>query len=375
MTTTATNTSSDTAPARAARAAGSRGKRPVRAMVEDLFDHTVSDAVTSAHAYWPAGAAGVAPGKAKKVLKAADRIRTWAAAHDLTRLADLTGDTAARMLCAVTGAKSLKAEKAREALHLHRNTLIALRGVVLITTLADRKNTNRPGGDSLAAGLPELPDRSSRKGRPLFDDEILLGRTLVEIDLLEHNNPRVIAAYLLADASVAQVPSTKATINDLDDPTNPSYVVVDNLWSDRERRDERLRVKFSKYTSAALARTLTRMNTTNTALTYTGNQPGSKGAAASLNPVLKRFLKRAGITTTEVTAQSLDLWRANRALINDGNFAAARKLNGGSTHNLLAALKVHLDDSALHTGFVTVIDNTTGETVARAKTSDVYDRI
>lgn len=345
------------------------------AMASDLGAHTVADVVAAAHEYWPASGAGLLPGKAKKSLKAADRIHAWANAHHVTSLAELTGATAAQMLCEVTDAKSLDQAKRRETLHLHRNTLIALRGLVLVTdpTLY-RRTTQRPGNDSLAAGLPELPNRSEVKGRALHDDEILLTRTLVHIELREANDPKVLAAYLLAETGVPQVPSTQLSVDSLNDRTSPTRVTFNNTWASESRQATRT-LKFDTFTATAMARVTAHLREGNTPLTYSGNQPGTRGASASLNPVITRFLRRAGITTTEITAKSPELWRAHRALTKNNDITTARKLHGGKTNNLLTALKARTDEDDLHLGLLHIVDRATGTRIATVPAAEAYDQI
>lgn len=344
-----------------------RGIRAQYPMISNLGDHSVATVVEQAAILWGPDGLGLYPSEITKILKPAHQIRDWAATHGIERLADLTGPIAATMLRDITDIADLtkvSKHKKLDRLHRLRNTLVALRGVVLIADDGqDRLRAYRPKGDSLAADLPTVAARSSQKRRPLEDDEILLGRTLVEIDLREHGEVLPIFAYLIAESGVRCQPSSTVTTDSFNKPVDPTKVRVPGVWGLKDRK-----VKFSPYVARSLARTLARTPAGTRPLTYTGKNPGKESAGASLTPVIQRFLRRAGIDSPEVTQSSLVLWRPWHALTAHNDMLAARKYHGGrATENLLADLHCLLDEEDLDSGCLRVIHRPTGRKVARVR--------
>ena len=351
-----------------------RGKRPQYPMTSGLGDHNVADVVEQAVLLWSPEGMHLHPGDTSKVIKTAHQIQAWATQHGIASLAGLTGQTASQMLRDLTNIRNITTTtkpKQLDRLHRLRNALIALRGAVLITDDGDnRLRAHRPAGDTLAAELPTIAPRSPQKRRPLEDDEILLARTLVEIDLREEADLLPLLAYLIGESGVRCQPSTAVTTESLDDRDNPTTIKVQRVWREGTRR-----VKLDPYVSQTLARVLARTPAGARALTYQGKQPGTGPAGASLTPVIQRFLRRAGIDSPEITQMSLAMWRPWHALTVDNNIRRARKYHGGRTRNLLAELHCQLDEENLHKGLVDVVHRPTGKTVARVPAHHCNDHI
>jgi hypothetical protein len=335
-----------------------RSRRPVQTMAADLHGVTVAEALDAAEVLWPT----LHPTDAEAALAVARTILTWATKNDTVTLTDLTDTTAGRMLTALTGEKNLTAfakPKTADRIHLVRNTLTALRGTALATrTDHTSKRSHRPAKDSLDAGLPAVTPRTQLARRPLRDDEILLARLLVEIDLREGADPHTLHSYLFAEIGLRTSESVCLTTKGLDDRTAPTQVVAVGAWKLGEHA-----VKIPTYPQRALARTLPLLREGTQPLTYTGSNQG-KGASASVDPKITRFLARAGVTGPDLTARSVSLWRADHALRAHSSLKKANRIHGGRVSNLLHDLRYRTDDSQLHHGVLLIRDHT-GKTVAK----------
>lgn len=340
-----------TSPTKPSTRVRTRAQHP---MMEDLGSHTIASVATNAHTLWVK--MNLYPGDTAEILALVDQISAWATNHDITTLADLTGTTAERMFCDIAGVKALDARHNRDqlnALHRLRNALSALRGAVLIADKnLKRRRSDRPGDDSLSAGMPALPSRTGVARRPLCDDEILLTRTLVEIDLREEGQPLPLNAYLLAETGLMGMESTKVMTADLDDRHEPKTVDGSGVWGFGART-----LPLEPFVANAMSRTLLSLREGTQPLSYGGNTPGTKAAAASLTPVIGRFLSRAGIDDPSVTSKSLSLWRAHHVLRTTENFKAAKKIHGGRARNLLVDFKCTVDETQLHKKRVVIRDH------------------
>ncbi|MDN4160421.1 hypothetical protein [Nocardioides abyssi] len=340
-----------------------RNKHP---MVSDLAHASIRDAAALARATWePMGLYPANPAEVNAVIEA---IEAWAGERDIYYLLDIDAD---RMLRDLADVKSLDGRLTHgqlDKLHLIRNTLTALRGTMLfVRDSTDRRRSDRPARDRLDAGLPELPNRFAQRSRPLTDDEVLLSNILVEIDLLENAEPLPIAAYLVAESGIRTMESCAVTTEHLDDRHEPRAIAAKGVWGWPPRT-----IELDDHAANALARVLACMPDGHQRLTYKGGSPGTKEGSASLNPVIERFLRRAGIADTDAKAKSLALTRPYRILRLTENFKAAKKVHGGKTHNMLTDFNCTLNDDTLYEGKVHVID-AHGDTIARVDAGHLYD--
>lgn len=336
-----------------------RGRRCINAMVDDVAHVSVQTAAELARATW--GPMSLYPGDLEAVLPAVAAIEEWATANGSPNLRDLDADKLLRQLAGVTTLTGKLSVKKRDRLHFLRNTLSAMRGTVLYHATTGRKRSDRPANDSLDAGLPALPARTGLARRPLTDDEVLLGNILVEIDLLESAPMLPINAYLIGSAGVHTMESSDVSTDHLDHRTEPTSITAKGLWGWTGRD-----VPLDAFARNALARTLADTPAGTQRLTYTGGNPGTKEASASLSPVLSRFLRRAGIADPNVTAKSLSVTRPYRILRQDNDFKTAKKVHGGKSNNLLVDINCTLDETTLHKGKIGILDHT-GRTVAKVK--------
>lgn len=329
------------------------------------------------------------PGKTKKLFKTYAKIAAWSTEHGIDRLADLVDDTAAQLITEVAGVPTLfpqpaitgsgarvgqgalnqamaAAARERRRLHYVHNALVSLRSATVLTRTRTRKQ--RVVEDSLALGLPHLPSLEDRKGRPLTDEEILLGRFLVEIDRAEMALPRPLIGYLLGECAVRPIESTALGTNDLDNRNAPTKVTAPGVWQFGPRT-----VKLTGYTAATMPLLLTQLRSGDQPLSYDGAAPGSNASHASLSDVLKRHLRRAGVVDPEVTAKSLNLWRVERTLRRTGDVAEARMYHGGGTRNVLEDLKLDANENDLAEGVVHLQRRDTDELVVTVAAAGFYD--
>jgi hypothetical protein len=335
--------------------------RTARPMTADIAGHTIDEALEALTVLCTE--MGLFPGDATEHLALAGRIRDWATGHHISDLDELTGNIAENLLRDLTGVTQLtqfpKAKQA-EALHQARNALMALRGAVLVArTNHTTKRGQRPAKDSLAAGLPPIADRTQLRSRALRDDEILLARLIVEIDLMENAPTAPIHTYLFAETGQTVMENTKIERDHLDHPLTPTRVIGSGVWKSGERE-----LKLDTYVRSALARTLRTLRPGNQPLSYKGAEPGTKAASASMNPVLTRYLARAGVTGGDITAKSVNLWRPDHILRTERNLKKAVRVHGMRTTNLLHALHYTTDETSLHKKKVTLRDHN-GKTVAK----------
>lgn len=335
-------------------------RRTKHRMIDDITTHTVAETAAAALTLWPA--LTLCPGD-KKAAKSLRRITAWADQQQVTLLSELTGPVAGAMLRELTGGKNLAQvtdPKALDRLHRLRNTLIAMRGTVLIADeTLQRRRSDRPASDSLALGLPALPARTPQKRRPLEDDEIMLGRVLVEIDLRERAPVLPVIAYLLGESAVRPMPSTTLSTNSFDDRSQPTTVTRPGVWGAKERK-----LPLTEFAARNMARALLRLPEGKQRLTYTGARPGKKEAAASLSPVISRFLARAGIECRTITPLGLSLWRPYRALVVKQNFTKARYLHGGTVDSLLNDFKADTDESDIYNDIIHIYCRISGNRIA-----------
>ncbi|WP_030484826.1 hypothetical protein [Nocardioides aequoreus] len=343
-----------------------RGRRCLHAMVDDLAHVTVQQAAELARASWEL--MSLYPGDVETILETVQVIEQWAHANNAPDLRDLDAD---KMLRKLAGAKTLDgylSPKKLDRLHLLRNTLSALRGTVLLHMTNPRKRSDRPAHDSLDRGLPTLPPRYDRARRPMTDDEILLGNILVEIDLHENAPLLPITAYLIGAAGVHTMESTALTTDHLNHRTEPTKIHAKGLWGWSGRT-----VSLDTFTAHALARTLSTNAPGTQRLTYTGTSPGTKEACASLNPVVTRFLRRAGVADPDVTVKSLTVARPWRIILHDRDFKTARKIHGGKTNNLLNDISCTIEETDHHKGKILLLDKESGHPVAKVKARHVAE--
>jgi hypothetical protein len=303
------------------------------------------------------------PGKTRKLAKTYSKIAAWCADNDVDRLDRIVDDTAARLIADVAGVSDLHpqpsiaggsvritrgalnhalatAVRERRRIHHTHDALVSLRSATVLTRSRTRKE--RVTDDSLAHGLPALPCLEDRKGRPLTDEEVLLARLLVQIDLAEGALPRPLIGYLLGESGVRPLESTSLDTTDLDDRALPTTVTAPGVWNFGRRT-----VKLTGYAAATMPLLLPQLRRGDQPLSYDGAAPGHPKAHASLSDVIKRHLRRAGVTDPEITAKSLNLWRVHHVLVGTGNMKKARKYHGGRTINVLEDLKLTFNENDL----------------------------
>jgi hypothetical protein len=352
----------------------------------DIGHTTVTTAIE--HATTFVTKLGLYPGSDKKLLKTYAKIADWCAEQRVERLADLVDDTAVSLICdladvadlsnglnvrpstgaryrSLTQARAEAAER-RQRAHRIRNILLSLRSATVLTHRRDRKQ--RLTDDNLAFGLPVLPGLEDRKGRPLTDEEILLGRFLGEIDRAERATPLSSLAYLIGETGIRPIESTTLDTDALDSRTNPTTITAPGAWEFGQRT-----VKLDRYVAATLPLLLTQLRRGPQPLTYTGASPGTGAATASLDGVIVRHLRRAGVTDAEVSPKSLSLWRVQRALVHGQNMKKARKYHGGATANVLADLKLYASEDDLLDGQVHLQRHDTEHVVASLAAGHFYD--
>lgn len=329
------------------------------------------------------------PGKKKKLLKTYAAIATWCEEHAIQELGDIVDDTAEQLIIAVTGVPSLHpaavlankpkslttgalneaaaaaADERRRIHHVH-NALVSLRSATVLTRT--RQRSHRVTDDSLAYGLPVLPSLEDRKGRPLTDEEILLGRFMVEIDREEGALPRPSLAYLVGESGIRLSESSSLDTECLNSRTEPFTVTAPGVWEFGSRT-----VKLTTYARVTMPNLLDRLRPHVGPLTYTGSNPGGKNAHTSVSDVILRHLRRAGVADPEVTAMSLNLWRPYRALVRDGDMSKARNFHGGQTSNVLEDLKLKVNDNDLHTGSVHLHRRDNEQFVTTVAPASFYD--
>ena len=314
-------------------------------------------------------------------------------------LLDLSGVTAERLICDVTGVDNLQeldalddrteellrrptrgsrervtigesegvAQDRRATAHRVLYTLTFMRGSAI---LDGRLRTRRVRllDDSLAA-LPQLPNLEDRKSRPLIDEEVALCRLLLEIDIEEEAGPRNGLSYLLAESGIRGIESTSLDTDALDHPLNPTEIQAPGAWEFGRRT-----VDLTPYATRTMPALLRRLRSGVQPLTYTGDAPGQLSATSSITGVLMRHLRRAGIRDELVTPKSLNLWRPLRALLHSEDVVAARRYHGGATINLLADLNLVVsDDLAVANGTVDLRRATDDVFIARVPTEDYND--
>jgi hypothetical protein len=318
-----------------------RKRAPKRPMVADLVGYHTADAVEVAQTLLDED--GTYPGPVVAAAAALTRVREWAACHRVEQVSDLTGACAEQLLLDLTGAKSLRTmdPAAGDALHLHRNTISMLRLMVLLTRpSALTRRSDRPGQDTIAAGLPKIGPRTGYRVRALRDDEIVLARMLVALDLHEHAPLVPVHNYVLSEAGLVPMELTHAATGKLtwDDQT-PTGITARGVHNRGPRR-----VDFDAWQQHILSISVPDYQRSGRPyLAYTGSAPGTKDACASTSPTLVRFLRRAGITGRDVSTGSVARWRADHTLQHQRDLGAAANITGTTPGLLLKNLHYAVD--------------------------------
>ena len=357
-------------------------------MLCDLGDTTVGNAADSARTF--ISKLDLYPGKSEKLFALLDRIQDWCNRQDVTRLADVVDATAEQLIrdvadvadlaCEVRSAKTARgasrvpltqaraeAYRLRQRAHRVRNALVALRAATVFLNQRHRKQ--RLVDDSLAIGLPTLPNLEDRKGRPLTDEELLLCRFLFQIDQQENEQPRNLLADLLGADGVRPIESTASLTDHLDDRLLPTQLTIpDGPWDFGGRT-----LQLSPYVSSNIGLVVKRLRPGSQPLTYAGDAPGLGSSTASLGLLLVRRMRRAGIVDSKVTAKSLSLWRVMHTLVTTDDMAATREIHGGRTYNVMQDLKLHFNEDDILDGTVQLLRRDTDQVVAKVPTTSFYD--
>lgn len=309
--------------------------------------------------------AKIYPGDSTDVLGLIAAIEEWAEAHQMTDLIDLSGDTAAQLICDLAGVNSLQdlrrgyiptqdamgqlvdlaewesiAQQRRAAANRILYTLILMRGSTILLR-RHRWRGARQLDDSLADGLPLLlkAGPEGRKSRPLTDEEIMLCRLLLEIDIAEKAPPRPSITYLMAENGIRGIESTSLDTTHLYPPIRPTEVKAPGAWEFGGRT-----VDLTSYSASVLPKLLAKLYAGTQQLTYTGMAPGQLSATSSITGVLMRHIRRAGIRDEMVTPKSINFWRPMHALLTTSDIVAARRYHGAATVNLLTDLRLIADE-------------------------------
>jgi hypothetical protein len=330
-----------------------RKRAPKRPMIADLAGYHTAEAVEVAQTLLDED--GAYPGPVDAAAAALTRVGEWAVRHRVEQLGDLTGARAEQLLLDVTGAGSLHPMDpvAADALHLHRNTVSMLRLMVLLTrpSTASRRS-DRPGQDTIAAGLPEIGPRTGYRVRSLRDDEIALGRLLVALDLEEKAPLLPLHNYVLSEAGIVPMEITAAATSELTwDDQVPVRITVRGVHQ-RGRRP----VDFDDWQRHILGITVpAHQRSGRPYLAYAGAAPNTKEACASTSPTLVRFLRRAGITGRDVSTGSVALWRADHTLRHQRDLGAAANTTGTTPELLLKNLHYAVEELNIHRGVATLV--------------------
>ena len=298
------------------------------------------------------------PGPVDNAAAALTRVGDWATSNRVEQISDLTGALAEQMLLDLTGAESLHTmhPPAAEALHLHRNTINMLRLVVLLARpSAITKRSDRPGQDTIAAGLPEIGSRTGYRLRALRDDEIVLTRMLAELDLNERAPLLPLHNYVLSENGMCPMEITAAASDRLTWEERAPVGIEVKREIERKRDRPRL-LRFDPWQQHILTVTLPDyMRSGRRYLAYTGKDPDTKEACASTSPTLKRFLRRAGLTGCDVSTGSVALWRCDHVLQQQRDLAAAADIAGAHPGLLLKNLHYTVDEINIHRGVATLV--------------------
>jgi len=224
--------------------------------------------------------------------------------------------------------------------------------VLLARPSAVTRRSDRPGQDTIAAGLPEIGPRTGYRLRPLRDDEIALTRMLTSLDLVE-NAPLVpVHNYVLSEAGLAPMEITAARTGDLIWDEEAAVGLKAKGVHKRGRRH----LRFDYWQQETLKLTLPDYQRSGRAyLAYTGANPDTPAACASTSPTLKRFLRRAGITGADVSTGSVALWRPDDVLQQKGDLNAAADVAGTHAGLVLKNLHYTVDEINVHRGVATLV--------------------
>lgn len=327
--------------------------RSKRSMVADLAGYHTAQAVAVAQTLLDE--AGTYPGSVDAAAAALARVADWADRHGVDQVSDLTGDRAEQMLLDVAGADSLHpmGPATTECLHLHRNTISMLRFAVLLARpSAVTKRSDRPGQDTIAAGLPDIGPRTGYRLRALRDDEIVLARMLTALDLKEQAPLLPLHNYVLSEAGLTPMEITHAATDHLTwEEQIPTGINAKGL----HKRGRRL-LRYDPWQQHILTSTLQQhLPSGRGYLAYAGAKPGTKEACASTSPTLTRFLRRAGISSRDVSAASVALWRPDHVLQHQRDLAAAAEIAGATPALLLKNLHYTVDEISVHRGIATLV--------------------
>ena len=330
-----------------------RTRQSKRPMVADLAGYHTAEAVEIAQTLLDE--TGTYPGSVDAATTALTRVDEWARRNRVGQISDLTGAHAEQLLLDLTGAGSLHTRdpEGAEALHLHRNTISMLRLVVLLARpSAITKRSDRPGQDTIAAGLPEIGPRTGYRLRPLRDDEIILNRMLAALDLNEDAPLVPLHNYVLSEAGLAPMEITAAATDNLTwDEQTPVGIEARGVHKRGGRR-----ISFDPWQQHILSITVPHyIRSGRRYLAYGGENPASKGACASTSPTLKRFLRRAGLTGRDVNTGSVAWWRCDHILQHQHDLAAAADIAGAAPGLLLKNLHYTVDEISVHRGVATLV--------------------
>jgi hypothetical protein len=218
-----------------------------------------------------------------------------------------------------------------EGLHTYRNVTVAL--------VAAAAHFAGAPTDAVYRDSVRLRARTHQSHRPLFDDEVLLARVHAATEsLFAPTSPRA-SIYAMTDAGLVPGETTSVTLNDLDDPAEPT-----DLKAPGNQHIKGRHLPMDAFAQTVLGRraaaALTKGTSPDSPLTYRPrtNLPGTPAATASAQGILDRMLAELDLANSDVTASSITLWRIHTVWAHQGEHLALQVSGRNSKEQMLAIL-------------------------------------
>lgn len=223
------------------------------------------------------------------------------------------------LLSALTGVAAItqfQDSAAAEPLHTFRNLMLAVAAAATGSFNGDPKG--------LYQRMSVLRARTHSHRRPLTDDEIVLLRTMVDLESSAKAESVRPAIYALIESGTTPGETTHFSLGDIFGDHESIEMV---LAAGNGQISSRF-LPVDAFNACVLGRFTQVARDAGTAdsvtLTYTGrvNVPGSVQATASSQRIIDRLLDQAGLANTDTTATSIRLWCLDTAYRAHGDIFA-----------------------------------------------------